>query len=234
MSENLTQPSRAYGADPEDEIHRFIPEDIRNLYEVHSYRHAATILANSSENELNEILSALRSFRLSKEMILSGGGNESAIPKKFNELLRPQHWFETRIHGDLLITLKIQHPGSTQSVEERKITRHNFLDGHHIDYVKNRIAFDLEWNSKDQTFDRDLYAVRAFYECGLISAAILLTRSADLNPIFASLGVKGKYGASTTWMGKLLYRLNAGRNGGCPMLVFGITSKLISDPKESN
>ncbi len=31
----------------------------------------------------------------------------------------------------------------------------NFIDGHKIDYVKGRVAFDLEWNSKDQTFDRD-------------------------------------------------------------------------------
>ena len=41
--------------------------------------------------------------------------------------------------------------------------------------------------------------------------------------------VSAKYGASTTWMGKLLYRLNAGRHGGCPVLVFGITPKLIED-----
>ncbi|HEY5225433.1 MAG TPA: BglII/BstYI family type II restriction endonuclease [Methylovirgula sp.] len=35
--------------------------------------------------------------------------------------------------------------------------------------------------------------------------------------------------ASTTWMGKLLYRLNAGRNGGCPVLAFGIRPACISD-----
>ncbi|MDR2880746.1 MAG: hypothetical protein LBV29_02440 [Azoarcus sp.] len=42
---------------------------------------------------------------------------------------------------------------------------------------KGRVAFDLEWNSKDQTFDRDLYALRAFHECGLISAGIMVTRT---------------------------------------------------------
>lgn len=30
-----------------------------------------------------------------------------------------------------------------------------------------KIAFDVEWNSKDQTFDRDLYAFRSFSECGM-------------------------------------------------------------------
>jgi CRISPR-associated protein Csd2 len=35
-------------------------------------------------------------------------------------------------------------------------------------------------------------------------------------------------------MGKLLYRLNAGRNGGCPVLVIGITPKCISDWNEDD
>ena len=103
------------------------------------------------------------------------------------------------------------------------------MDGHKIDFVKHRVAFDLEWNSKDQTFDRDLYAFRAFHEAGIISAAVLLTRSAELNEVFKSLGVMHKYGASTTWMGKLLYRLKAGRHGGCPVLVLGIKPALIED-----
>lgn len=219
-----------FGSDSLEEIARFIPEDIRQRYEVFSYRHAASILANNAASELEEICDALRAFRLRKEWITTGGGNESSIPKAFNQLLRPKQWFETRIHGDLLVTLEIhQEDGESREVVRQQITRHDFLDGHKVDYVKNRVAFDLEWNSKDQTFDRDLYAARAFYECGLISAAILVTRSAALNPVFAELGVKAKYGASTTWMGKLLYRLNAGRNGGCPVLVFGITPDAISD-----
>ncbi len=229
MLETLEKQSHTFGADPLGEIERFIPADILNLYEIHSYRHAATILANSAKNELDEIFLALREFRLSKEMIISGGGNESAIPKQFSKSLRPMGWYETRIHGDLNVSLEIrQSEALGGKTVKQQITRPDFLDGHKIDFIKNHIALDLEWNSKDQTFDRDLYAIRAFYECGLISAAVLITRSADLNPVFASLGVKNKYGASTTWMGKLLYRINAGRNGGCPILVFGITRKLIS------
>ena len=36
--------------------------------------------------------------------------------------------------------------------------REGFLDGHRIDFLNGRVALDLEWNSKDQTYDRDLYA----------------------------------------------------------------------------
>jgi CRISPR-associated protein Csd2 len=89
------------------------------------------------------------------------------------------------------------------------------------------VAFDLEWNSKDQTFDRDLYAFRAFFEYNAISVGILVTRSIDLDPIFKRLDIMHKYGASTTHLDKLIPRLEAGRNGGCPVLVFGITSKLL-------
>lgn len=90
-------------------------------------------------------------------------------------------------------------------------------------------ALRVEWNSKDQTFDRDLYAFRAFHDADIISAAVLLTRSEALNPVFRQLGIMQKYGASTTWMGKLTYRIKAGRNGGCPILALGITPNVIED-----
>ena len=122
-------------------------------------------------------------------------------------------------------------------------TREGFLDGHRIDFVKGRVALDLEWNSKDQTYDRDLYAFSAFYDAGAIDVAVIITRGSSLdNAFFRSLGkvlekdgtegkgqVYKKYGASTTWMGKLLYRLDAGRNGGCPVLAIGITPACVRD-----
>lgn len=226
------------GADPASETEKFIPEDLRGLYEIHSYKHAAAICYNSYKEEIDDIFEALKEFRITTDDIIKPGGNESDIPKKISKLLRPKNWFETRIKGDLLITLDLykdnengtgKKKDNKTTIEQHHIKRENYLDGHKIDYVKNNVAFDLEWNSKDQTFDRDLYAFRAFSECGLIGVGILLTRSASLNTVFAKLGLKNKYGASTTWMGKLLYRLNAGRHGGCPVLVFGITPKLITD-----
>jgi hypothetical protein len=98
-----------------------------------------------------------------------------------------------------------------------------------VDYLKGRVAFDLEWNSKDQTFNRDLYAFRAFFEYNEISVGVLVTRSNDLDPLLKELKIYSKYGASTTQIGKLIPRLEVGRNGGCPVLVFGITTKLLKD-----
>lgn len=246
-------------ADSQEDIERYISAEVRQRYDVFSYRHAAAILANSFPDELREIESALQSFSITKHDIGFPGGNESDMPKKFSQTLRPAGWVETRIQGDLLVRLQeygeeILANGKTRKTKRQDAEPHtvvNYIDGHKIDYVKGRVAFDLEWNSKDQTFDRDLYALRTFHECGLISTGVLVTRSASLNPVFDVVPLlnksgeivlmdsgprkgqpkpcKGKYGASTTWMGKLLYRLNAGRHGGCPVLVFGITPKCISD-----
>lgn len=235
-------------ADDQADIERYISPEVRALYDVYSYRHAAAILATSFREELAEIERALLNFRITKRDIGMPGGNESVMPKKFSKTLRPG-WVEARIQGDLLVRMQEYDEEFLANGKTRKTKRsestprviENFIDGHKIDYVKGRVAFDLEWNSKDQTFDRDLYAMRAFHECGLISLGVMVTRSEKLNPVFEVVPqlnkageevgktVRTKYGASTTWMGKLLYRLNAGRHGSCPILVFGITPKLIED-----
>lgn len=190
----------------------YIPDDVAALYEVHEYHHAAAVLANEFPNEFAEVIGALRKFRLTQADILASGGNESNIPKIVSGILRPQGWTEQQLKAEMFV--------DGQPMRS---------DTHKVDYVKHRVAFDLEWNSKDQTFDRDLFAFRSFHEYGKISVGILLTRAESLNRVFRALGVASKYGASTTWMGKLIPRLDAGRGGGCPILVLGITPSLISD-----
>ena len=190
----------------------YIPTELRELYEVHDFKHASAILAKEFPSECGEIFDVLLEFRFTKEDILSKGGNESKIPKKFSELLRPKGWDEKQLNARLL-------------VDEAEVS----IDSHKVDYCKGRVAFDLEWNSKDQTFDRDLYAFRTFFDYDKISVAVLVTRSRELDPVFRKLGILEKYGTSTTQMGKLIPRLKAGRNGGCPVLVFGITSRLLKE-----
>lgn len=260
--EEVTRDEVAHGpgeaADPQWLVEKKIPADLRQKYEIYSYRSAATILAESHPEEFTELCDALRKFAITTTMIRTAGGNESDIPKLFSSSLRPQGWNETIIQGDLLVQLTakalVEGKDGKPRFERliREIRREKYLDGHKVDYVKGRVAFDLEWNSKDQTFDRDLYAFSAFAQCGVIDVGVLVTRSEDLNRVFRAVGpalkkdgtsevkksgeqraTMEKYGASTTWMGKLLYRLNAGRNGACPVLVIGITPACISDWSES-
>lgn len=145
---------------------------------------------------------------------------------------------EIRISGDLQIKFfprQAEQRGrfSKEPFESKVIE--GYIDGHNIDFLKNRIAFDLEWNSKDQTFDRDLLAMRTYYDCDIISAGIIVTRAKDLNYAFMNIHdsdgkpIMRKYGASTTWMGKLLPRLDSRRNGGCPVLAIGIKKACIEN-----
>lgn len=148
-------------------------EQLNLLYEVVDYRHALSILQVSNSAEFHELLDALLSLRISVDDIKSSGGNESNVPKLFASSLYKEGWKETKISGDLLIKLIAKnHDGQGYLEEERTIF--NFLDGHRIDFVKNRVAFDVEWNSKDQTFDRDLFAFGAFYQANIIDAAVLV------------------------------------------------------------
>ena len=83
-------------------------------------------------------------------------------------------------------------------------------------------------------------AMRTFYECGIIGVGVIVTRSESLNNVFKTVydydersgiwkPVMRKYGASTTWMGKLLPRLDSRRNGGCPIVAIGIKEDCIID-----
>ena len=210
---------------------KFIDQDLQNRFVFHDYGHALEILHESFNEEWNEVQTALREFKLSIADIMQAGGNESPIPKKIDNVLYPYGWREIRISGDLIVKKyprqNAQRRGQFAKEPFEIETIKGYIDGHNIDFLKNKVAFDLEWNSKDQTFDRDLLAMRTYFDCGLIDVGIILTRSEELNSIFKNVGIMAKYGASTTWMGKLLYRLNSRRNGGCPILAIGIKKECV-------
>ncbi len=223
-------------ADSYESVVGALPEAVLNRYEVFSYRNAAGILKNSFPEQFTDIVTALTALTITSQQIRTPGGSKSEIAK-YVDTLFGEDWLETRISADLHV--KLMPPKGDQIFSS--YVREGYLDGHRIDFVKDRVAVDLEWNSKDQTYDRDLYAFSAFYEAGAIDVGVIITRGSSMNnEFFRSMGkvlakdgsdgagdVYKKYGASTTWMGKLLYRLDAGRNGGCPVLAIGITPKCV-------
>ena len=227
-------------------IERYIPEDVRSRFEFNNYNHAIEILSQAFPNEWSEILEAVRRVEITIDDLREAGGNETKIPGKFDDVLYPYGWREIRISGDMHIKFYPRRSDqrgrfSDTPSEEKVIT--GYIDGHNIDFLKNRVAFDLEWNSKDQTFDRDLLAFRTYYACAIVTTGIIITRCEELNDVFRTVfdynvrtgrwePIMRKYGASTTWMGKLLPRLDSRRNGGCPILAIGIKKECIIDWSE--
>lgn len=228
------------------QITDYVEEDLLDKFEFYNYNHALEIITQAFPSEWNEVIECLRKLDITTSDLRESGGNETKIPKKFDDVLYPYGWREVRISGDLHIKFyprQADQRGRFSNVPFEERVTENYIDGHNIDFLKGCIAFDLEWNSKDQTFDRDLLAMRTYYDCGIVSAGIIVTRSQELNDVFKTVydfdknsgawkPIMRKYGASTTWMGKLLYRLESRRNGGCPILAIGIKKKCVSDWKE--
>lgn len=215
---------------------KYIRESLRDKYEFLNCGHALEILYEAFPVEWRELQECLEQLTISVDDLKAAGGNETAIPKKFDSILYPLGWKEIRITGDLLVKLYPRRANQRGRFEEKPIGQkviEGYIDGHNIDFVKNKVAFDLEWNSKDQTFDRDLLAMRTYFDCGLIEVGIIITRAKELNEIFKEVldengkPLMPKYGASTTWMGKLEYRLKSRRNGGCPILAIGIKKACV-------
>ena len=208
----------------------YVYPELLNKYEFRNYGNALEILSEVFPKEWKEIQECLAKFVITEDDLLVAGGNESQIPKKFDDILYPYGWKEIKISGDLEVKLyqrlnKISKSFVTTSFDSKMIK--GYIDGHNIDFVKGKVAFDLEWKSKEQSFDRDLLAMRTYFECGIIDVGIIVTRSTELVDIFKKLDINKKYGPSTTHMDKLIYRLDSRRNGGCPILAIGILKAVV-------
>ncbi|MEM7662359.1 MAG: BglII/BstYI family type II restriction endonuclease [Pseudomonadota bacterium] len=221
-----------------DDVSQLFPSDLSQKFEFYSYRNAGTVLAHKYAVVFKDLVNLLCSLNLSTQMIRMPGGNKGPIVKHIEGVISEQWKSEARISADLKVTIDTKKPK-----ESFDYINEGYLDGHQIDFLFDRVALDIEWNSKDQTFDRDLYALSTFYSAGAIDVGVIITRgtSIDDGVFLKSLGktlnrdgtegsdeVYSKFGASTTNMNKLLYRLDAGRNGGCPVLVIGLCKEAFS------
>ena len=183
-----------------------IPDEILRTYEVHNWRNAAQVLAGSYPGEFEDILEVLGTFVLRRTDVVAAGGRKSNISDGIDSAFEVLGWHEREVRTQVKVD---------QEVRESRT--------HKIDCLKSRVGLEIEWNSKDQTFVRDLNNFRVLFDLQVLDVGVIVTRADHLQEIFADLGIGTKYGASTTHMSKLLPRLVAGGGGGCPVLVFGIT-----------
>ena len=187
----------------------FLPQFIRDHYEIHEWRHACAILKADFHSEFEDICTVLNQFRLLKSHIAVGGGRKSKVAEAIDGELYRKGWRETNF--DTKITVDGRDMESPT---------------HAVDCYKNRIALEIEWNNKDPFFDRDLNNFRLLFDLRVISVGVIITRCDNLQEIFDSLGRGKSYGSSTTHMSKLLPRVQGGGGAGCPLLVFGIGRSL--------
>lgn len=82
-------------------VERFVPEDVRALYEAHEWRNGLAVLSAGCPEEWADILAALRDFRLYASEIIRRGGNRSRIAIRMDSLLANRGWrkkkFDTKV-----------------------------------------------------------------------------------------------------------------------------------------
>lgn len=189
-----------------------LPKFIRNHYKVREWKHACAVLKNDFPDEWNDIIDVLTHFRFGKSDILKRGGGLSPVSQRFNKLFKQKGWVEKRFETQIVI-------------DEKKIESPT----HKVDCYKNQVALEIEWSNKDPFFDRDLNNFRLLFDLRAVSVGVIITKADELEALLKSFGKKiwNKYGRSTTWINKLLPRIEGGGGGGCPILAFGITKKLF-------
>ncbi len=170
-------------ADDRSMIADVFPDELVDKFEIHSYRSAALILANSFPDQFSQIIAVLKAFEITTRMIRLPGGSKGPIAVYVDTLFPEGDWSETRITADLHVKLR----SAKGDYVLREYVRSGYLDGHRIDFVSGKVALDLEWNSKDQTYDRDLYAFSAFHAAGAIEVGVLLTRGTALDTDFSEV-----------------------------------------------
>lgn len=184
-----------------------IPDSVTSKFEVSERHHAASILRVDFPAEWDDLMQLLTEFTLRKSHILKAGGRKSDISNQIDGFFYERNWkehnFKVEVRADGAVTL---------------------APTHQVDYFRNRIAVETEWNNKDPFFDRDLTTFRLLFELNVLSVGVIITRASELQKIFDELGRGSSYGQSTTHMGKLIPKLDNRASGGCPVLAFGIKS----------
>ena len=81
------------------DLREYIGPDLLEKFEFYSYNHAIEIITQAFPEEWSEIVDCLRRLRITTDDLRESGGNETKIPKKFDDVLYPCGWREIRISG---------------------------------------------------------------------------------------------------------------------------------------
>ena len=152
-------------------------EQLKNKgWDVEDLNHGLIISKKLFKKELNLLSDILKTFKLNPEdhFIKRGGGESdqtSYLSKKFQEL----EWEKNNITS------------INKIIFERKFNQIS-KDGtsHEIDHIgfneeNQKFAIEIEWNNKDEFFDRDFVNFDKLWNLGVIDLGIIITRGRNLD-----------------------------------------------------
>lgn len=147
-----------------------LPPEARNHWQFLETNSAAAIMKAVCPNEWNDIVEVLSTYRLDPRDWLKPGGNRGDIAAQIDDLFAAKGWQETR--------LDLETKGILYSKEGVRLGELPpvYQEGYLVDNFKNRVVLDVEWNAKDGNLDRDLASYRSWFDAGVISAGVIITK----------------------------------------------------------
>lgn len=211
-----------------------LPAAARNHWAFMESNSAAAVMQAVCPQEWADIVDVLSTYRLDPASWLKPGGNRGDIAAQIDEGFAYRGWCEARLD---LETKGILYKKDGEKLRELPPVHQ---EGYLVDNFKNRIVLDVEWNAKDGNLDRDLASYRSWFEAGIISAGVIITKDrlallklarriwgeyqATLDEEARVPGLPVDLGTSTTTsFDKAQMRVRRGVMGTCPVLIVAAT-----------
>lgn len=147
-----------------------LPLSARNHWSFMETNSAAAVMKAVCPGEWADIVEVLSTYRLDPQFWLKAGGNRGDIAEQIDSRFSGLGWKEARLDLETRGRL-FNHAGKL--IEELAPVRQ---EGYLVDNFKNRVVVDVEWNAKDGNLDRDLASYRSWFEAGVISAGVIITK----------------------------------------------------------
>lgn len=195
---------------------------------------ASAVMKAVCPDEWRDIVEVLSTYRLDPQFWLRPGGNRGDIAEQIDAEFARRDWRETRL--DLSTTGILFSKDGTQIGQLPAV----YQEGYLVDNFKNRIVLDVEWNAKDGNLDRDLASYRSWFEAGVISAGVIITKDrlallrlarqiwADYQATLPENDRNSKLPidlttSTVTAFDKAQMRVRRGVMGSCPVLIVAAT-----------
>lgn len=146
-----------------------VPPDARQHWSFMESNSAAAVMQAVCPEEWVDIVDVLSTYRLDPGSWLKAGGNRGDIAAQIDGEFGKRGWRPARLDLETRGILLFE---SGERTELPAIHQ----DGYIVDNFKNRVVLDVEWNAKDGNLDRDLASYRSWFEAGVISAGVIITK----------------------------------------------------------
>ena len=212
-----------------------LPSAARDHWSFMESNSASAIVKAVCPQEWADIVDVPSTYRLDPSSWLKPGGNRGDIAEQIDDEFGRRGWQEARLDLETkgLLTSKAGASLGTLATV--------YQEGYLVDNFKNRIVLDVEWNAKDGNLDRDLASYRSWYEAGVISAGVIITKDrkallqlarriwkdyqATLDPAEKKPKFPIDLSTSTvTAFDKAQMRVRRGVMGSCPVLIVAATA----------